>query len=262
VSGEIVEAASWRVVAHAEPNHLQMSRTYQVLNADLSHIVARYPIRIRHVTGEARVLVDPAHRNVIALNKAGGITTRIACRQSTPKIVDAYSFIAAQRSRWSKITWADLIDIVALCAHGAIRISILDKPAEVHYSLFGSNRILLQEPHEHPSEQKRVWYLESSDLVRALADRISSTFDDAYLLPPTTFDALLQWLFSARIYPLVGARGLTTELYEGLSEADVDSLISLGILERAPRDSAIPLKPLLEPDLEGWTSRLLEGKHG
>jgi hypothetical protein len=212
-------------------------------------------MHIRHITGEARVLVDPAHRNVIAANHEEGLPTRIACRQHTNKITDGYSFISAQKTRWVGLTWMDLIDIVSLCARGSVQMFVLKQAAPVHYSLFGSSRVLIQEPHEHPSERKNIWYIESSALVGELADRTNQTFDNGRLIPPSSFDAMLQWLFSDRIYRLVGSVAPPSEVVDELASDDIQKLVDLGVLEPVPggADETIPpiesLAPRIAPDL-------------
>jgi hypothetical protein len=240
-----------------------MSAVYRTLNHDLLGLVEGQSIPIRHITGEARVLVDPAHRTVIAKNMKQGSATTVACRQSDPPITDAFSFISAQKRRWKRVTWPDLIDMLSLCACGAIRISVLDRPATIHYSIFGRDRMLLQEHHEHPSERKSVWYLRSRELVSDLADQTAHTFARAESIPPTSFSSLLQWLYSEPIYPLIRASQINEAMRAHLSEADIARLVDLGIVAASESGSS-PLSPLLDPDFtflgtpahpasEGWT---------
>jgi hypothetical protein len=190
------------------------------------------PIRIDHITGEARVLVDPHHRKVIDANHKMGGLTRIACRQppGSEEIEDARSFIAAQKHRWHSMTWMDLIDVVSLAATGRVGMFVLARPADIHYSVYGSDRVLLQENHPHPSEQKRVWYIRSRAIASELAERTAANFESATPIPPQSFDGLRRWLFSKELLPLVGATELTEELLSLIGDR-IDDLVDLGILE-------------------------------
>lgn len=232
LSDAAIAEASSQIVRSAQPDDNAMSKVYSALNADLKQAVHSSALTIRHITGEARVLIDPAHRNVIAENHERGLPTRIACRQhaETP-ISDAYTFFAAQRDRWAAVTWSDLIDIASLCARGSIRISVLDKPADIHYSLFGRDLALIQGQHEHPSERKNIWYVRSPRLVSELADPTNVTFNSSRRISPMSFDAMLQWMYSDGVYELIGTDSPPQEAIDLLSAEDVSKLIALGVLE-------------------------------
>ena len=234
VSEYLADGVEECVVYKADARHRDMSATYWKLNDDLLTLARRGPLRIDHITGEARVLVDPHHRKVISVNHANGGLTRIACRQPKPgQIHDAFTFVAAQKTRWYAMTWMDLIDVVSLAATGQVGMFVLARPADIHYSVYGSSRALLQERHHHPSEKKRVWYVKSRPITAELAEQATATFDAATCIPPQSFDTLRRWMFSRELLPLVGATKLTAGLLDGVS-AHVERLEELGILERDP----------------------------
>lgn len=252
IAPEVVHAKPWHVLARSEPDNLDMSRTYGLVNEDLLRLVRHGPVAITHITGEARALVHPKHRTVIALDRDKGGATTVACRPATPAIVDATTFISAQKLRWSMMTWDDLIDILTLCAEGAVRVVVLPGPAPVHFSIYGDDRLQLQESHEHPSERKRVWYLQSHVLVRELRGQAAALVAQSRPLLSTSFDSLLQWLFSPRLSDVVRSERLPAGWGGDLPPTDIERLVDLGILARTGSPDA-PFVPLLRPSLRSLT---------
>jgi hypothetical protein len=250
VSAESRDRGNWTVLSHADPEFEMMSNTYAVLNRDLLQIVSRTGIPISHITGEARVLVDPAHRTVIRKNATKDTVTQLACRPEKGDIVDASSFISAQRHRWSTLTWTDLIDIISLCASSSVRVSVLKQPAMIHYSIFGTDRILLQSEHDHPSDKKEVWYMHASEVAGELATPTIELIEAAEVIPATSFACLLQWLFSEAIFPIFEARGVISQQTMGrLNEEDLARLLNLGVLRQSD-DDGLEFESNLAPDLQ------------
>jgi hypothetical protein len=234
VSESLIAESSGLVVACNDPKNRAMSDTYHVLNSDLLRLVQTEPLPISHITGEARVLVDPAHRNVIAADKKWGEVVRLACRQpdsTNMRIVDAETFLGVQRPQWQQLSWDDVVDILTLCATGAVRIFVLKKPAPIHFSVYGRDRVLLQEEHVHPSDGKRVWYLKSPDLVDELKPKAEKLLSDAFVIPISSFDSLLQWLFSPGIWEIVSADTIPEKVQNRWSEGDRLRLLRMGWID-------------------------------
>lgn len=240
IPDEVLSSRPWDLLAVAEPDALKMGDVYKILNDDLLTLTADGPINIDHVTGEARVLVDPHHRNVIAASSSKGGVVRIACRESDfEPIRDAVTFFGAQlraadarRSRWGNVAWPDVIDIAGLARRGSLRIFVLREPAEVHFSTFGSDRVLLQQRHPHPSEKKWVWYFRSRELVDLLQEQAEARFETGRLIPPTSFGALLQWMASAGVRSIVDGDGVPAEARDLLRSIDVERLMRAGFVRR------------------------------
>lgn len=230
IADDVLTRQPWVVVAQAEAQDDPMVAVYKRLNDDLqAQVESEHRIAIRHITGEARVLVDPAHRNVMAAND---LPTMVACRQlpaGVGRIVDGVTFIAAQLARWRHPTYDDIVDIVYLCATGRTRVAVMADEARIHFSLYGIDRVLLQAQHVHPMERKRLWYLRSTELVNLLDARAEAYMRNASPVPMTSFQALLEWLVSPPILAIGMAKQVTHEMLADLSNKDVELLKTLGI---------------------------------
>lgn len=231
VDPPLVQSSAWIVRARAAANDEQMSAVYAQLNRDLSALVDNKSIGVTHITGEARVLVDPAHRRVIDANFASGVPTTVACRDSDEGIRDAESFLNAQRSHWTLLTWVDFISIVGLFAGGAAVLRVLKAPSAVHYSTFGANLILIQEPQIDETERKRVWYIQSADLVRLLTLTTNDHLARSRQIPSTSFASLLQWLYSERIYPLVSQKVPASSILPEMTPDELKRLKRIGVID-------------------------------
>jgi len=166
---------------------------------------------VHHITGEARALVDPAHRQVLRAVRDRGATSAIACSFETSEDPSAWDFVARQHEHWGRFEWFDLIDILALAAQSVVRIYRLSKPEEVHFSIFGDRFVLLQEPHHHPTEKKWVWFLECRALAAALRPRLEQLFAQAAPIDPRAFDEILDWLHEYETFEEVAALAQATE---------------------------------------------------
>jgi hypothetical protein len=247
----LLSAVEWRVRASANAVDEEMSSVYAQLNRELQTLVALHSIEIVHITAEGRVLVDPAHRNVIRTNYLSGSVATITCSNRDNLITDATSFLEAQKSHWTLLTWVDFVDIIALFATGAASLKVLPHDAPVHYSIFGRDRILLQEPQRDATERKRLWYLESEGLVRLLAQTTADLLAQTRTIPSTGFGAILQWLYSESIFPLVGAEQMPEDTWEKLNTGDIERLRSVGVLTEDTRSKQIRFLPDLTR-LVGW----------
>ena len=239
----LLATANWTVLAMAGAIDAEMSAVYAQLNRELLALASLRPFEMVHITGEARVLVDPAHRNVIRSNYLGGNPTILACRDRPEPIEDAATFLAAQQNHWTLLTWVDFLDIVALFATGAATLKVLPHDAPVHYSIFGHDRILIQEPQTDSSERKRVWYIESEGLVRLLTLTTNRILAHARTVPSTGFSALLQWLYTENIFPLVGATVISELVWAKLRAPDIDRLREVGILDYDGSEARIRFLP-------------------
>jgi hypothetical protein len=194
MGGATVRQRDWKVIAEAPPHNRDMAVTYQCVNDHLASRLKRRSLTVHHITGEARALVDPAHRQVLRGACARGETSAIACSFESSDAPSAWDFVAHQHKHWGRFEWFDLIDILALAAHPVVRIYRLPEPEDVHFSIFGDRLVLLQEPHHHPTEEKWVWFLESRALAAALRPRLEQLFARAVPIEPAEFDEILDWL--------------------------------------------------------------------
>ncbi len=246
--------ADIQVLQEAAPDDVDMQSVYSVLNEELLAAVRTSPMIITHITGEARVLVDPQHRNVIASNAERGGLCVVACRDRTERpIRTAEDFLAAQQGHWSILTWTDLIDILALAASGALSVDVMRIPAKVHFSLFGRDRILIQEPQRDATERKRLWYLKSQLIVRFLTQTADADLAGSIRIPAISFGALLRWLTSEQLAPLVRAEQVEPSFIDSLDDQALERLVAIGVLKRNGQSVLPALLPRL-PRLQGGSS--------
>jgi hypothetical protein len=217
VDPEVARRDDWMTVAQAAPDPRQAAGVYAAVNDRLASIVERGPLPIHHITGEARALVDPAHRRVLRADHAHGAEARLACWFESNEL-SAWEFVGGEHGHWRGLEWVDLIDILALGAYEVIRICRLDEPAETHFSIFGDDLVLLQQPHDHPQLAKWVWFVQSPSLVQAAWPQLDSLFCAATPIEPSSFNRVLVWLNSYEAF-----EGLTA-IAEGrpLDDAEPD----------------------------------------
>jgi hypothetical protein len=178
-----------------------IGETYQKVNDHLAPLVRENPaLSIRHLTGESRVLKDPAHRRILREST----NAKLGCFVKDED-ASAWSFLIHATEYWSEFDWFDLVDTLDLAARGHVEINILAQPEDVHFSTFGDRYLLLQDKHEHPQPKKWVWYIESRETVARLEPHVAKAFADANALKPVSSLAILEWLYDYDTTTVVNA---------------------------------------------------------
>jgi hypothetical protein len=185
-----------RVLAAAPPEKLAMGKAYQQVNDELESLLRSGPLWLRHVTGEARALIDPAHRRILRWAAAMGQPGELGCHFEWEGKATALDFLGQQRGHWGPASWIDLIDIIGLLAQGVVSLYLLIKPQDIHFSVFGQRHVLLQDRHHHPTEKKWVWFIECPRLAEHLSLLVDSLFGKARRISASSFDSLLSDLYS------------------------------------------------------------------
>lgn len=242
IGEEMLDAQQWELVAHAEPELQPMSVTYEAVNEHLATLLERGELRIEHVTGEARALIDTAHRRI--LRRAGSNRhARLACHFHSEGAPTAFKLVANQRRYWSYMSWFDLVDTLALAADGHVAIHVLSRPEPIHFSLLGDEHVLLQDRHDHPLPRKTVWYLRSSELVTELEPKVEAVFAEATLIDPRSFRTALQWLSDYEsttvLANLRSGKALTTGLDPEEADEVAERLAELGLVDRGDNEFAL-----------------------
>jgi hypothetical protein len=222
-----------RVLVEAPPDESIIAVKYQEVNDLLGPMVERDPnLPIRHLTGEARVLKDPAHRRILRQSTNAKLGCSVKDHDGS-----AWSFFAHATRYWSDFDWFDLVDTLDLAARGKIEICLLDEPETIHFSVFGDQFVLLQDRHEHPQAKKWVWYIESSNLVMELVPRVKSAFEAATPLDRLGFLAILEWLYDYDTANTVRQLALQRESveFDSLDPQIADRLLTLRFVERNTR---------------------------
>src|SRR5215207_9328564 len=84
----------------AVPESASMAETYQFVNDLLESSRTRSGMRIRHVTGEAMALLDPAHRRVLRRAAAHGDRGQLLCSFDFESEPTALEFLSRQHTHW------------------------------------------------------------------------------------------------------------------------------------------------------------------
>lgn len=196
-------AVRWHVIASSPPDLAGNGETYRIVNDDLESLVLDQSVDVTHVTGEARALIDPAHRRVLRAVHDRGYRSVLGCHFKPERRVDARELIAKQRRHWERAEWYDVVDVLTLIADGVIEVRVMPEPTPVHFSVFGSDRVLMQSEHHHPTHKKWVWYLRAPDLADRLRPIAEVVLKKSDLLRPDGCAALLHWLYSYDVYAVL-----------------------------------------------------------
>jgi len=127
----------------------------------------------------------------------------LGCHFRPQRRVDARDFIARQHRHWGRAEWYDVVDLLSLIADGVIDVSVMREPAPVHFSVFGSDRVLMQSEHDHPTHEKWVWYLRSPELAERLRPIADAALERSDPLRPDSCASLLHWLYSYDVYAVL-----------------------------------------------------------
>lgn len=193
----ILEIPHSALISVADPDLARIARTYEVVNDDLrQHILpSQYPL-IQHATRVARVLLDSSHRRI--MQQAAQLQAQpqliYSGSSAQPGRASAWSFLAACRSHWSILTWADLIDLLFLGADGGFELVAAIEAIPDFFSVFGTDRVLLQSPSDAPTLRKYVWYLQSEHLAEQLRAVFEGLRDGDQVVPAASFRRVLRWL--------------------------------------------------------------------
>jgi hypothetical protein len=246
------------VLFESPPELERMGAIYQHVNDYLEHALDDgRSLRIQHITGEARALLDPAQRRVVRRADALADTPQLGCYFDAPGQPTAWDFVQHGVEYWQSAAWFDLVDSFFLASEGIVEIFVLAKPANVHFSLFSDDLLLLQDEHTHPQTQKRVWFIRSASLVGQLQPRVEEMFSTARRIRRESFSSILDWLYDYDTVSLVeqaaaGEKGLDiTSLGEDARE-DISRLTAMFFLRPTSRTTFT-----VTTRSQQWLSKLL-----
>lgn len=164
------------VIAASDSNAPGNQRVHERTNERILHLLREKRLgRCIHVTGNARALVDPVHREVIdIMRRENHDSFSVLYRLPDDRRGDPVSAVAYNLERWTvngEIAWQD-----KYLALGSIGKRSVDLLAYRHYddlqfSVFGSEYVQLQAPHDDNADTKPVWLLRSARLNEALVER-------------------------------------------------------------------------------------------
>lgn len=185
------------ILTYADPDLPDIGIAYGSVNKLLGEMVARRQLSgVSHITGEARALVDAAHRTLLREHAAAGCESRLACFLGDMKAPTALDFVQYELQHWgADLEWYDIVDILSLAATGALTLHVLPAQEPVHFSLFGPDLVLMQAQHVHPSPEKYVWFLRSGGMHDYLKTGVEARFADAFKISQGSFDRVLDDLY-------------------------------------------------------------------
>lgn len=219
------------VLFEAGPNYEEISRAYGATNDLLrQQATGSRGLESVHITGEARALIDAAHRRVLRLAGAGGVVPVVGCHyEEGGGSDDAATFFQREGAFWKSPPWTDLVDVAAMVASGSVALVRLAEPAPIHYSLFGDDLVLLQDRHEHPSDLKRVWLVHSQDLHAELKPKAKAYLERGRRLDRAAFDAMLESIHSPEAIDLASDLE-ANESVERQASVEANALIAFGFV--------------------------------
>ena len=161
----------------------------------------------------------------------GYAETNVVMRQFNTPIVDAPSMLGAVQEHWHGITFLDIVDICHLARQEALKIYVYREDPGVHFSLFGRDRILLQEPQRDASELKLVWYLQSEGLVDLLMPAARMYVKESQRINPVSFDTLAAWLTTESVTTVILEGKHPRPSFESLPPQEQEMLLKTGFVK-------------------------------
>jgi hypothetical protein len=176
------------LVATAEADPIQMALTYDKVNDTLLQILAQQPMeQCMHVTGEARAISDPKHRRVCREVHNKGHICQIAGFLDGAINLNGAELMRWNQINWQEVSWQNHLDAFALFGNGEAVMFLSDRLAEIHFSLFDDQYVLLQAEHEHPKSTKQVWFLQSAELNQYLQPTVEKLMEASKPVDPRLF---------------------------------------------------------------------------
>lgn len=128
-----------------------------------------------HVTGEARAMTDPFHRQVCAeMRRRNKGSFFVLYNIPDDRRVSAAALVQWNLSRWASGTlsrWDEELRTIDVIAKRSVNLLAYNTLDEIQYSVFGDKYVLLQEKHSDNATSKRVWLLESEGVNSHLTER-------------------------------------------------------------------------------------------
>jgi hypothetical protein len=164
------------------------SRIYEFVNDTLLGVLAQQPMeQCMHVTGEARAISDPKHRRVCREVHNRGHICQVAGFLDGSIELNGAELMRWNQGNWPNTSWQNHLDAFALFANGEAVMFLSDRLAEVHFSLFDDQFVLLQAEHAHPATEKEVWFLRSAELNAHLQPTVEKLMEASKAVDPCLF---------------------------------------------------------------------------
>lgn len=173
-----------RILGSSEANPADNSRIHRQTNDLILDLLQEDRLgRCIHITGDARALVDPFHRELCKLIKLRGDDPfHVLYRLPEEKRSDPIAAVEWNLQRWSskaQMSWREKFLSIDTISSRAVDLVASAHTGEIQFSVFGNRYVQLQAKHKVDAISKPVWLLDSVRLNEHLTERAELMLESA-----------------------------------------------------------------------------------
>lgn len=173
------DASKAEIISSATSDPTENSRVHAKTNAVLFELLQRNELgRCVHVTGGARALTDPYHRQMCeAIRSEHKEPFQVLYHVPNDLKGDNWEIVRWNLRHWGLggfKNWRQKLLTLNMIGSGGVALKAYDERSHIQYSVFGNRYIQIQGKHEDGALAKRVWLIKS-EYVNGLLTEIAET---------------------------------------------------------------------------------------
>lgn len=172
------------VLGASEANRAGNERVHRMTNDLILDLIDRNSLgRCIHITGDARALTDPFHRDLCTLMQRRKDKSFEVLYQLPPeRLEDPIGTVEWNLERWTSkasLSWRDKFLSINAIGNGAVDMMASRHTDKLQFSVFGDRYVQLQGRHHTDAKTKMVWLLDAPRLNEHLVERAENILSRA-----------------------------------------------------------------------------------
>ncbi|WP_077731999.1 hypothetical protein [Methylocaldum sp. 14B] len=237
------DAGKVEIIDCAPDNPTENSRVHAKTNATIFELLQKNELgKCVHVTGGARALTDPYHRQMCEAMRSKHIEPfQVLCYKPNNVKEESWGLVDWNLRRWVKkgfSDWRQKLLTLNMIGTQSVDLKSYDERNKIQYSVFGNRYVQVQGEHEDSALAKYVWLIKSDNVNSWLTEFAEKDLQNAAEIDERCFKDFVSALFTntARImlYKIMEGKVSTRDQLladENISFIDPDASGKLAALQ-------------------------------
>lgn len=196
------DAKKAKVISWSGENELENSRVHSDTNATIFRLLQRNELgKCVHVTGGARALTDPYHRQMCeAIREDHQQPFQVLYHVPKGLSDGDWQVVNWNLHQWGQkgfSDWQQKLLTLDMIGKRAVKLKSYDERSRIQYSVFGNRYIQVQGRHEDTALAKYIWLIESENINGSLAASADQDLENASDIDETIFSGFVAALFTS-----------------------------------------------------------------
>lgn len=194
-------AQSAEIICGSDADPMENAKVHAKTNETLAELLIKDQLgKCIHVTGGARALTDPFHRQICeAIREEHKHPFQILYHVPASVASDSWDVVRWSLNVWGKKgvpTWREKLLTLKTIGSQSVDMKAFDERSKIQFSVFGDRFVQLQGVHPDNASAKQVWLIRSEEINNQLAELAEKDLSSAKDIDERIFKDFLATVFS------------------------------------------------------------------